>query len=98
VSNNAQKTWLSVTLEASTGQSSTSTTTVVLRGTACLSSLANVLLLLVQVASLFVWFSTVAGFYGLEVPMLPSVAWQATTAALYSIATVAVFCAYFKVR
>lgn len=55
-------------------------------------------LLLLQVASLFVWFSTVAGFYALEVPMLPSVAWQAATAVLYSGCTVAVFCAYFKVR
>lgn len=54
--------------------------------------------LLLQVASLFVWFSTVAGFYTLEVPMLPSVAWQAATAVLCSVSTVAVFCAYFNVR
>lgn len=56
------------------------------------------LMLLLQVASLLVWFTTVAGFYALEVPMLPSVAWQAATAVLYSLATVVVFCAYFKVR
>lgn len=59
--------------------------------------LSHVLLAL-QAASLFVWFSTVAGFYALYVPVLPSAVWQATTAVLYAAATGAVLCTYFLVR
>jgi len=54
--------------------------------------------LLLQVAALVVWFSTVAGFYALFIPVLSSVAWQATAAALYTTATIAAFCTYFAVR
>jgi hypothetical protein len=51
-----------------------------------------------QVASLVVWFGTIAGFYALFVPILPSYAWQVATTALYTVATAAIFCAYFVVR
>lgn len=55
-------------------------------------------LLVLQVASLFVWFSTVAAFYALYLPVLPNAVWQATAAVLYTVATGAVFCTYFLTR
>lgn len=51
-----------------------------------------------QVAALVVWFATIAGFYALFVPVLPSYAWQVATAVGYTVATAAIFVAYFVVR
>lgn len=47
---------------------------------------------------MIVWFGTLAGFYALFVPVLPSVAWQTAAAVAYGVATLGVFCAYFWVR